>query len=252
MLRWVIPGVALLGGVALLIWGDKLARPLCATMGLLLGCFVGAVGAQMSQTPHWLPIWVGGGAVVTAGLCWLLFRVWMGVGLAAGLAVVLPIVVLLNQNMTPPVAPRTMIAHQFAPRETPEPASSDWLAPAAEKEGPTKLRQGWMRQLDTLVAWWNRIEPRRRNELMAAALIGAALGLVAGLMFPMTAAGLSTATIGSFLVLMAVREVVVVNIPSLRGPFLPVNPMSALMVLGLITAAGAILQWTRKRKTADQ
>ncbi|GAB4192572.1 MAG: hypothetical protein Kow00105_06660 [Phycisphaeraceae bacterium] len=92
----MLPAIALVAGLVLLTLGSKLARPMCAFSGLILGGVAGLiVGEALADQGAVVLALVVGAGIAGALLSALLFRVWMAIsgalifGLAAAGAVLL-------------------------------------------------------------------------------------------------------------------------------------------------------------------
>jgi hypothetical protein len=251
-LRWLVPAAAMLAGLTLCMAGVRIVRPTCAVCGLILGAAAGLIAAHAMDAARLTPVWVVMGSVAGALLVWLLFRLWMGVGLAAVLAVVLPGSLLAAYHQTPPVAPRTMISQEVQPGSSATLASPAWIERSSDRHWSRDMNRAWARQVDAVDDWWDGLGQPLRRLLIAGSITGAIVGLVAGLVAPYAAAGIGTATFGAVLVLLALRDVVVVLAPSMREAWRPHDSTAALTAMGLITVVSLLLQWTLRRKPADK
>ncbi len=109
-------------------------------------------------------------------------------------------------------------------------------------------------QTDQLTQWWEDRGDAGRQTIMIAALAGAAVGVVIGLLMSNLAAAFQSALAGSILVVMPGRYLLTQWLPELADQ-LPSTPRWVLIAMGLITAAGVVVQnrdWKKKPKRVDK
>ena len=105
-------------------------------------------------------------------------------------------------------------------------------------------------QKQTVRAWWDGMEKSTRKTLMIVAGSGAFIGLVAGLIYPYQIAAFQSALIGSMLFMFGCNGLLKLYAPGLSD-WLPQNPRATLVLLGLITLLGALVQWTVLKTKTD-
>ena len=230
----------LLLGLALLLLGRKMARPGCALTGLVLAGMGALAAAEQLGGRNLMVVWIVAGSAIGCVAAWLLYRVWMGISCAILLALAAPAASVFWEGTTlpPVVAPATQ-SDEEAPAET-DSGQSNPLTRMIESQGQV-IRTRWEDQL----------EPAGRRMISIAAAAGALVGLVGGLFMPNVAAAFQSALIGSLLILISSKGLVANYAPQHTG-FLPHQPRTALLLLGLITAIGIAIQWTLLRSKADK
>ncbi len=105
-------------------------------------------------------------------------------------------------------------------------------------------------QMQRIGDWWAERSPGARRFILVAALVGAAVGLGFGLIAPTLAASFESALVGALLLFVAGRELLVRYAPG-AGALVPDSPRAVLLLVGLITAIGFLLQWTMARQRSD-
>lgn len=259
-----------LGGLGGLVVAQKLASQGAMTLPLIIG---GSIGGALLAA-FLFRVWMGlSGAVLLALLAPAASIVWQGTPLpeidveAARQSIEQPV----EQERVEEERPRRP-TRATAPRRVRTPRRDAGREPAVEAEAPEAGTAAWslpgaasveaVRQRVVLVyesqseairAWWDGLGAAGRFLLIAAALIGAGVGLMLGLIAPYWAAGLESALVGSILMLYAGRELAYEYAPAVAS-VLPGegSPRWTLITLGLITLVGAILQWALFRKRADR
>lgn len=288
----ILPAVAMVAGLLLLVLGSKLARPMCAFSGLVLGGVGGLIlGEALADAGGVALALVIGTAIAGALLSALLFRVWMAMsgalifGLAAAGAVLLwqappeSVTNLTGQTETSDDdsdsaddglkidLPIDEITDQFRK------SVADAIEGSGEDDESSQLsaqitidketaQKAWSVILDALrgVASYYR---QTLSDWWSEAGTGAR-----GTMFIV---GLVTAAIGMLLGLLApyraasVQSAVAGAVLILFSSFsllaqlmpehltwLPATPRGVLVCLGLITAAGLALQWTIFARKTDK
>jgi len=230
-----------------------------------------------------------GGAIAGLLLAWLLFRFWMGATAALLLAAVVPLAAMIWENNGPPLSAiqntqevtldalgagesgpsakqmQALVDSQAAQKPHADAASKGSqttaslagpgsLAGVAELFDKQRFVEGlqavWRQQVDEVKVWWQEMAPGSRWYLLVGAGVGAAIGLVLGLVAPLTAASLQSALMGSVLILFAGRTLLLKYVPAADG-VMPSSWRGVLLSLGLITVLGVLVQWTLRRKKAD-
>jgi membrane associated rhomboid family serine protease len=240
-------------GLTLLLLGGKLARPACALSGLILGGLAGVIASRELIGDSWLFPAVLIGAIGGCLLAWLLFRVWMAMVGAAILALAIPAAVLVWQGVPPQVSTDGDEAHAKPPAA----AEARERAEAQEESGGAlavmqdRVREMYRRQIDGVRAWWDGLSLATRSTLLIAAAIGAAFGLMIGLLTPHAAAAVQSAIVGAVLILICATELARDYAPS-QASWLPQGPQGTVMAVGLITLLGFAFQWTVFRRKTDK
>lgn len=284
----LLPAVAMVAGLLLLILGSKLARPMCAFSGLVLGGVGGLIlGEAMADTGGIVLALVIGAAIAGALLSALLFRVWMALsgalifGLAAGGAVLLwqaPPQSVTNFTGQTQVSEedsdsgddglkidlpideitgrlRDSVANVIEGDElSDKPAQIKIDKETAKKVGSVILDAlrgvaSYYRQ--TLSDWWAQAGTGARGTMLLVGLVAAAVGLLLGLIAPYRAASVQSAVAGAVLMLFSSFSLLAQLMPEHLN-WLPATPRGVLICLGLITAAGLALQWTIFARKTDQ
>lgn len=231
-----------LGVVAgLLLWlvGGRVVRPGCAVVGLLvggIGTFLirGELDGQGASL-----LWLIVGSMTGFLLATALFRIWVAVSCALLLALLIPVTSLVWEGVAPPADPHRILTE-------------------AAKNGAIHNQQDLRRRLDRVsqrqrekaTAWWASRDRVTRRMLVLTACAGGLIGLVAGLIYPHKTALFESALVGSALVLLGVKQIVAVHGWSV-GRWLPQDARAVLVLWGLITLLGCLLQWTSLRSNAD-
>ncbi|QDU71291.1 hypothetical protein [Mucisphaera calidilacus] len=131
---------------------------------------------------------------------------------------------------------------------TEEPASlgiADTLRAAA-----TALREALADQEEAIMAWWQQLSPTSRGIVVVGSLIGAVVGFLVGLLAPKTAAAFDSALLGSVLIYLPGSHVLATVAPA-TGEMLPTGARAAILIMGLITIMGILIQWTIFRRKTD-
>lgn len=224
---------ALLLGTVLWVMGRKMARPGCALTGLVLsGLGVLTVAPSLGGGELTL-VWIIGGSVMGCVLAWLLYRVWMGISTGLLLALAVPAASVIWEG--PAVEPDQPVFNEVTESVN---VMSESLEALIERK--TGLLRTWTGLLRT---WWEQLGPNARRVIVVGAAIGAAVGLAGGLLVPNAAAAFQSSLVGSLLILAAAKGLVMSYSPQYVG-FLPQQLRSSLLLIGLITVGGIIIQWT--------
>lgn len=226
-----------------------------------------------------------GGALAGGLLAWLLFRFWMAGTCAVLLAAVVPLSALIYAGNGPtlsavqstqdvtldalgagesdPAAEALRLWQQRSGGGGPPPrgADADETAGNDGARGVSELfdreqffadLQGvWQQQVEEVKLWWAELTPGSRRFLWGGAVVGAGLGLVVGLVLPTLAAGLQSAMVGSVLILLCGQTLLLKYFPAMEG-VVPHSRRGVLLSLGLITLLGVLIQWSLRKKKADE
>lgn len=100
-------------------------------------------------------------------------------------------------------------------------------------------------------AWWDGLESSGRSLVIGAAIIGAIVGLIFGLVAPYVAASFESALVGSILILLPAKVLLNTHAPDMAN-YLPQSERATIVLLGLITLIGIVIQWTLFRRRTDK
>lgn len=239
-----------------------------------------AVAESTSNNGLWVLAIGIGGALAGVLLAWLLFRFWMAATAAVLLAAVVPIAAMIWTGNPPPLssiqnAQEVTLdalgagesdpeAQRLRERALLDAATSESALSGTAKEKAVAaadalfdrekfsadLQSVWRQQIEEVKVWWQDMEPGPRRFLMAGAGIGALVGLALGMILPTVAASLQTAMVGALLILFAGRTLLLKYVPGSEG-LMPGSWRGVLLSLGLITLLGVLIQWTLRKKKAD-
>lgn len=236
----IMPATVGVAGVVLWLAGRRLAGPLVALVGLVLGTVAGsAVAFSAGTRGTGVLVWLIGGGLVGLMLAWLLFRLGVAALLAALLLLAGPAVLIAGQGDLP---------IDFSALQWHWPQDDTLQVHQSARMAVTDL---WSQVEGPVRDWWSRRSYAQILTLVSLAALGGLIGLVWGLLWPYGAAGLITAGVGSAMVMGAAR----VLLPSLSpsaAAWLPQGPWASCVAVGLITLAGAVLQWIIWRRRADK
>jgi hypothetical protein len=244
-------------GLILCMTGRKLARPLFALAGMSLGAAIAFILPKGTTDPTMSLVWIIAGGVVGVVLGFLLFRIWMGIGLALVLALAIPAVGLAlhgqlpslesvtDENLMMPFGRQTTAPRDNDDTDAPSGAAGEMLP---VDEIIESMRRFVDSQDEAIGDWWDDLGAGGQYTVTFCAGAGALIGLFIGLIGPYFAASVIAALIGSSLVLSSLQQL---NLPYLDSR-LPSTPRAVLMTIGLITAACVIVQWTVFRRKADK
>lgn len=233
---------ALAAGLVMWLLGGRLAKAGYAGCGLLgggLGAYMISQRAGQESTTMW---WVMIGAIAGFGLGWGLLRVWTALGCAVLLGVLAPAIHLAGQGQPlPPLlrADRMDTIHQV---QTEPFQGNSTFQDRAVRSFKQKQRR--------FQAWWAQLQPGFRFTSVILMGVGAFVGLVAGLVYPHPSAVVGSATAGAGVFLMSLALLCERYVPSISGWF-PQSPTGMLILLGLITTIGVVIQWTIFKPKAD-
>lgn len=239
-----------------------------------------AVADSTANNGLWVLAFGIGGALAGVLLAWLLFRFWMGATAALLLAAVVPVAAMIWTGNPPPLSSiqnaqdvtldalgagesdpeaQRLLEQRLldaASRESALSASTKEKAVAAanalfdREQFASDLQGVWQQQVDEVKVWWQELAPGSRRFLMGGAAVGGAVGLALGLILPGVAASLQTAMVGALLILFSGRTLLLKYVPGSEG-LMPGSWRGGLLSLGLITLLGVLIQWTLRKKKAD-
>lgn len=273
-----IPAASLLWGllaiVGLILWllGRRLAKPACAIAGLVIGLAAGWLVAELAQAEQSWPVYLIAGSLIGAAVCWWLFRLWMGIGLALVLSLTLtPILLTDFPPHPPPPSPLSPLSPPASPTRPSHLVLSDSLPKAdlaklkkivraASSDSPANHRSSdWSDRLMPMIRrqaaiWHHRLETPMPTSWKHPAAITAGvalLGLSIGLLMPRFAASVQSTWAGGWMVLTATRELIAVHAQPIDLSWLHSSD-HWLVALGLITILGVIVQCSIGRPKTDQ
>jgi len=232
--------IALVIGLVMWMLGGRLAKAGYSVCGLLaggLGAY--AISRQFDQDSA-VMWWVMLGSIVGFGLGWGLVRVWTAIGCALLLAVLAPILHLAGQGQPLPPLLRMDTVRQVQydlPQEN---------AAFQDHQAIRLLRQ----KQRLFHAWWSDLQAGLKLTSAILFGVGAFVGLIAGLVYPAPSARVGSAAAGASVFLISLKLLCERYTPSISGWF-PQSPLVMLILLGLITMVGLLLQWTIFKPKAD-
>jgi len=270
----VLTGMCVAGLLVMLL-GRRLVRVACAAAGVVLGT-VGAwicMGIFPVLSDYWIAVLIVG-AILGGVLAGILFKIWVASASAVVLAAVVPLGTLAWQSgsldeLPPPEAQET--AEQTEDQGSdldPSMTSSltgisqedvEKLAEQAQvvldqvgTDVQTLLRSWAQARKHEATAWWDSLEPTTRRSLWVGAGVGAVLGVLLGVAIPLTTASILCALSGSMLIVIAGRTLALgLGGESIAG-YVPESPRAMVLVIGLITMLGVVIQWTLRSRKDDE
>ncbi len=234
--------LAVLGLIGLVLWvfGGRLARPATIIGGVVLGALAGAAGLGGSSL--WWVIALAG-ALVGGLLAGLLYRVWMALAMALILALATAGAVLIWRGAPlPPLHGIQAVAQEVGSATT---------RPAPASRTGTRLAKILERENQAVVQWWKDLKPAGQHRLVLWVAGAALAGAVVGFILPNLSTMIQSALVGGLLLLMAVRGLLVIAIPQAMDR-VRAGPRVWLVLLGLITVVGLLIQWARRPRKADK
>jgi len=221
-------------GTILALFGRRMARLGCMGLGMIAGSlsvFAWSRGFE-GIAIHWMVI----GSIAGVLLAAVLFRVWIGLSCAVVFAVMVPVSILIWEEVPLPTDHRP-----FAKTLYPEKIVTG-QAPLGDR-----LVKFHEKQSQVFKDWWGELGPITHRHLLLTAAAGALIGIVFGLVYPYPGASVESALIGGVLILGGIQNLFVAYAPT-ASHWLPENPKPALALLGLITLIGTTMQWTVLQK----
>lgn len=286
---YLIPTIALVSGAFLWAAGGRALKPLFVLIAVVSGAVLGLnhltplfAGHLGDVPPHYAGIGFGalGGLLLAVAFFRALMGIAAGITLAAvALAIAAAAMGLRAADFAPtetsPARPSTVSADPAAlyeravivyggktpPLVQPEPrrAHPELRTAAAQ---PGELAAGELAPTSPIEAAraraiesWNALPDRARHNLAAAALAGAVLGLVIGILAPKKSAALVTASLGAGLMLAAAALLIRTLEPGHAARNLLAlldqrGPGAWLAVWGVLAVLGLAIQGRRGRKPA--
>jgi len=255
-------------GVGLVLWllGRRLLRAGVVISGLILGGLAGLLlGESLAdEGAYVLPMVIGGG-ISGALLAWLLFRVWMALSGAVIVALVVPAIMIVWQGVPTPELPTTTdfrdrlqlqmegppsLGETFEIDQPQEEQASQGRIMTFFNDIMAVLRQLYINEVEDIQNWWDQQPTTTRNTLMAAAGIGAIIGLLLGLLLPNISAAGQSSLAGALLIVFTGRALLS-HFATDQMQWL-YNARPLIITIGLITVLGVLLQCTWLSRKADK
>jgi len=246
-----LAGVGLVAGVCLLIAGRRLLR-----MALILGAaalggfffFYSGPTIGIPADPNvLLAIGLALGAI--AGI--LLYRATVSITTMALLAVAGPLIAAGAMRLAP--------SQEWTPPESDLATDSSLVASAltdAEQEEIAEAAWERVRGFASQVrekAWgeWNTLDRREKSIMAGSSMLGAALGLLLGAMYPKRCAAVMSSFMGAALILPSSAWLIEAYAPPAAAERLPTGAVVWLALWAGLSVVGAAVQWTGTRKKTD-
>lgn len=264
-------------GLGLILWllGRKLLTGAVMLCGLVVGGAGGYIaGALVDDGPAITLGLLVIGAILGVILSKVLFRPWIAmVGALLG-ATLAPAGFLIWQGTPPPgtfenevveladgMTPLTLVTEV----DTVVDSVESFEVGEAENEGGELTRNEvlvmledwieWARitfedDVQSVRSWWEALPTSQRSGVFIFGAVAGLAGLLLGLIAPKTSAAVQTAVVGSVMMVLPARTLLlhfVEDVPT----WLPTEPRGILVVIGLITVLGVVLQWSMFGKKAD-
>jgi len=249
-----IAGAGLVVGVALLLAGRKLMRTgmilAAAVLGGVFGFYAGPSVGLAVDPNILLAVGLALGAI--AGV--LLYRATVGVTVMLLLAAAGPLIAagVMRLSAASDLAASTGESARAAVALSEEDAAAgppESLDAAAE-EAWKRVRAFAGSVRDRAGEEWGELERREKSILLGSSMLGAALGLFLGAMYPKRSAAVMSAFLGAGLALPSAAWLVEVYVPAAAGR-LPKQAVVWLAVWAGLSVVGVAVQWTSGKKRAD-
>lgn len=238
----VLLAVTTLVGLLLCLFGKKLIRVVCAAAGVLIGGLIAFLLPRYSDAQHVVMLQVAGGCLIGLVSGWLFFRVWMGAWMAVLLASLLPGVGLALQNNLPPVdgeGIRSMLVEEDV---------HDGGDEDATPRLSTRLKQVLADEAEPLRDWWRSLGRGGQYMVSIFGGLGFVVGLVVGIIGPYISASIISALLGTSMILISINQA---NLSPINAWF-PTSPAGVIILAGLITVAGIVVQCMIFRRKTDK
>ena len=243
---WLTALIIWVGLLGVILWllGRKLVRPVLGLAGLVAGAALamGFVRARWPEAPA-LP-WAIAGSIITGIAAWMMWRLAVGVGLAVIIAIIVPWTVLAWTDIPPPPMWEPLAA-----------AAQQMSESLAADDGPIDvavvLGEAWTSVTEAWTGWWNGLEGGNQWLLMGAGVGAGTLALLVGLALPGLGAALLTAMLGAAMMSPATGRLLALA-PADVAAWAPATPRQYVVILGLVSVIGAVIQWAIFRRSADK
>jgi hypothetical protein len=278
--------VALIVVTGLVLWtaGRSVLRAAFAIVGLMVGGVIGwIIGDSLGGT---ITPWIGalvGGILLAVGAA-LMYRAAVAVSMSCLIGLASPLAVITVAEMQAARAGKTLaegeVSNEWAEQvlgifgknaassTQPAETDNDHFAIAFEKEigrrATDALQQGMdqnprlkefheyiQSQVQFFKTKWEQTPKTMKPTLILAAVSGAIVGLLFGILAPSISASAVTSFGGSLLWLMAL-QILALRFGVPDGPWFPKSGMLWLGIWLITTLAGVVIQWTVQRKRADK
>ncbi|MHB1156508.1 MAG: hypothetical protein ACYC26_06680 [Phycisphaerales bacterium] len=263
---WLDAAVAMAGiwGVFLWLFGRRIIKPSLAMSGLIAGALIGALVGRDLGGPEKVAIAVIVGGVIGAVIVWVTYRVWVALLLAMVLGLAAPWAVLAWHGQSGPalkqsikeevkgIAEKGGEALAVDSANTGESMEGTTNHAAARKELFDRMVEAVKRLTGELRDWWEQsVSASLRWSALAGGLMMAIAGLMLGLLMPELGASVVASISGAMLMTAAAARLGGRYVPSM-SEWLPDSPRRLLIALVVLTAVGALIQWTILRRKADK
>jgi len=244
-----IAGAGALVGVALLLAGRKLLRAgivlAAAVIGGALG-FYAPPSLGIALDPH-LMLAAGLALGAIAGL--VLYRATISLTFMALLAIAGPLIAAgaMRLAAATPLAEETRAAGESALALG---LNESETFDAAAEEAWQRVRSFTSAVLESARTQWDSLQTREKSVLMGSSMLGAALGLFFGAMFPRRVAALMSASLGAGLLLPSAAWLLEAFVPAV-GAELPTAASVWLALWAGLSVVGAAIQWTGGKRRTD-
>lgn len=275
--------VALIVVTGLVLWtaGRSVLRAAFAIVGLMVGGIIGwIIGDSLGGT---LTPWIGAlvsGILLAVGAA-LMYRAAVAVSMSVLIGLASPLAVITVAELQAARAGKTLsdgeVSNPIADKVTewwngPSGASSRPHETSIEeeirnesirratdalqdriREAPQlqEFRRHGERFVEALKQKWYSTPEKMRPTLILAAVSGAIVGLLFGILAPSISASAVTSFGGSLLWLTAL-QILALRFGVPDGPWFPKSGMLWLGIWLITTLAGVVIQWTVQRKRADK
>lgn len=261
--RWVVFAL----GVVLWLAGGKLVKAACIFGGLILGMIVGGLSLAFVESALVVVGFMVGLGLLGALGAWFMFRAWVAMAAALVFAIAAPAAVLVWQDVPPQQlsddtaqatvqvekrynagvsqlndTTRIEVQQLIDQGDT---ASLEQANTILEEQGTKTYeaaREILFRNLEDVDAWWRSKDAEAVRLIGLAMLIGGGIGFLLGFIMPNYAASIQCAMVGSVLIVIPGRELLVTYFTE-ASAWTPATARGTLASIGLITVTGMIVQW---------
>lgn len=265
-------------GVGLLLWlaGGKLLKSASILGGLMLGMILGGLTLAFLDSAVVAVGFMVGLGLLGAIAAWLAFRFWVSVVAAIMLAIIAPAAVMAYQGTpTQPLAEDALVATeqikkryetQATKLDDPSKLMVQQLMQQGDRESLVEAdqimteqgadladsaRKAVFQNLEDIQTWWNENSTSTHRTIGIAMLMGAGLGFLIGMVAPTYAAAAQSALVGAVLIVIPGRELIMTQAAG-AAEYVPVTARGTLILLGLITLVGMLVQWTLHLRRDDK
>lgn len=264
--------IMLVAGVVLMLAGGKILRAAFILSGAMLGGAVGyfvPASFQLGFHPAITGVILAIAGVVLGATA---FRATVAISLAASMAIIAPLLAFGVLSIFQPVGLEGSGSGGLSPDEmlldgVREVGEAEWRAEFSKESDETSRTERAARAAAEQVGrfvraaakemkyLWDRLPVATRAGVFWAAVLGPLAGFALGMAAPRRAGTLTTALIGSAMVLVAgwwlllAAGVPIGEIP-IGGP--RVHTWAVIVLWLVLAATGVGIQWTRKRRPADK